>query len=71
MLMTHSKRCLADNETECPTCAREHSVIREIRKNNERLADQHELFISEVQQEGGFNAVAAAFGRGFLNMAKT
>ncbi|KAG6889861.1 hypothetical protein C0992_003757 [Termitomyces sp. T32_za158] len=67
---SYHQRCLADNETECPTCAREHSVIREIRKNNERLADQHELFVSDIQ-EGGFNAVAAAFGRGFLNMTRT
>ncbi|KAG6901941.1 hypothetical protein C0995_006463 [Termitomyces sp. Mi166 len=66
---SYHQRCLADNETECPTCVREHSVIREIRKNNERLVDQHELFISEVQ-EGGFSAVAAAFGRGFLNMTR-
>ncbi|KAG5725103.1 Vacuolar protein sorting-associated protein 11 like protein [Termitomyces sp. T112] len=66
---SYHQRCLTDNETECPTCAREHGVIREIRKNNERLADQHELFISEVQ-EAGFSTVAAAFGRGFLNMTR-
>ena len=34
------RRCLADHETECPNCARSHGVIREIRRNNERLADQ-------------------------------
>ncbi|KAF5378286.1 hypothetical protein D9615_008715 [Tricholomella constricta] len=66
---SYHQRCLAENETECPNCAREHSVIREIRKNNERLADQHEVFISEVQ-EGGFETVAAAFGRGVLNMTR-
>jgi hypothetical protein len=62
-------RCLADHETECPNCAREHGVIREIRRNNERLADQHDLFLSEVQQDG-FRAVAAAFSRGVLNMSR-
>jgi hypothetical protein len=62
-------RCLADHETECPNCAREHGVIREIRRNNERLADQHELFLSEVQ-ENGFTAVAAGFSRGVLNMTR-
>ena len=61
--------CLAENETECPNCAREHGMIREIRRNNERLADQHELFLSEVR-EGGFSALAAGFGRGTLNMAR-
>ncbi|GLB34509.1 putative zinc-finger [Lyophyllum shimeji] len=66
---SYHQRCLAENETECPNCAREHGVIREIRKNNERLADQHEVFLSEVQ-EGGFEAVATAFGRGVLNMTR-
>ena len=63
-------RCLANNETECPMCAREHAVIRDIRRNNERLADQHDVFISEVQ-DGGFRAVAAAFGRGVFNIPRT
>lgn len=45
-------------------------MIREIRRNNERLADQHEIFIAEVQ-ERGFEAVAEAFNRGILNMPRT
>ena len=44
-------------------------MIREIWRNNERLADQHELFLSEVR-EGGFSALAAGFGRGTLNVAR-
>lgn len=44
-------------------------MIREIRRNNERLADQHDVFLSEVQ-ENGFQAVASAFGRGLLNMSR-
>ncbi|KAG6826409.1 hypothetical protein H0H92_015903, partial [Tricholoma furcatifolium] len=67
---SYHQRCLADNETECPNCAREHGVIREIRKNNERLMDQHDVFISEVQEGGGFEAVAAAFARGVMNMSR-
>jgi hypothetical protein len=62
-------RCLAENETECPNCAREYGVIREIRINNARLADQHDVFLSEVH-EGGFEAIAAAFGRGLLNPSR-
>ncbi|KAJ7770859.1 hypothetical protein DFH07DRAFT_1057931 [Mycena maculata] len=62
----HQPRCIQENETECPNCVREHGVIREIRRNNERLADQHDLFVSEVK-EGGFAAVASAFSRGILN----
>ena len=59
--MPHA-RCLAENETECPNCAREHGIIGEIRRTNERLADQQDLFLSEVR-EGGFNALASGFSR--------
>ena len=41
-------------------------MIREIRRNNEKLADQHDVFLSEVK-EGGFAAVAAGFSRGVMN----
>ncbi|KAJ8454953.1 hypothetical protein ONZ45_g19107 [Pleurotus djamor] len=64
---SYHQRCLVDHDTECPNCVREHGAIREIRRNNERLADQHDFFLSEVQ-EGGFSAVASGFGKGFLNM---
>lgn len=47
-------------------CVRAHGVIQEIRRNNEKLADQHELFLTDVK-ENGFRAVAAAFSRGVLN----
>ncbi|KAL0946382.1 hypothetical protein HGRIS_012612 [Hohenbuehelia grisea] len=67
---SYHQRCLADHDTECPNCAREHGVIREIRRNNERLADQHDLFLSEVQEDG-FAAVSSAFSRGVLNTART
>ncbi|KDR73804.1 hypothetical protein GALMADRAFT_251620 [Galerina marginata CBS 339.88] len=63
---SYHQRCIAENEAECPACAREHGVIREIRLNNEKLADQHDVFLSEVQ-ENGFEAVASAYGRGVLN----
>ncbi len=44
-------------------------MIREIRRNNERLADQHDLFLSEVR-EGGFSALASGFSRGTLNLSR-
>ncbi|KAF7340010.1 E3 ubiquitin-protein ligase PEP5 [Mycena venus] len=65
----HQPRCLQENETECPLCVREHGFIREIRRSNERLADQHDLFVSEVK-EGGFSTLASAFSRGILNMSR-
>ncbi|EIN07034.1 hypothetical protein PUNSTDRAFT_114539 [Punctularia strigosozonata HHB-11173 SS5] len=66
---SYHQRCLQDHETECPQCARAHGTIREIRRNNERLADRHDLFVADVQ-EHGFGAVAAGFGRGVLNMPR-
>ncbi|OSD08241.1 hypothetical protein PYCCODRAFT_1429303 [Trametes coccinea BRFM310] len=66
---SYHQRCLPQNETECPNCAREHGIIREIRRNNERLADQHDLFLSEVR-EGGFDALATGFSRGILNLSR-
>ncbi len=61
--------CLGEHETECPNCVRSHGIIREIRRNNERLADQHDVFLSEVK-EGGFAAVATGFSRGIMNMSR-
>ena len=58
-----------DHDTECPNCARGHGVIQEIRRNNEHFADQHDVFLSEVQ-ENGFAAVADGFSRGVLNMTR-
>ena len=69
ILITLIFSCIAENETECPACAREHGVIREIRQNNLNLVDQHDVFLSEVQ-DGGFAAIASAFGRGVLNMSR-
>jgi len=66
---SYHQRCLGEHETECPNCARSHGIIKEIRRNNERLADQHDLFLQEVR-EGGFSALAAGFGRGSLNAAR-
>lgn len=64
-----ANRCLGEHDTECPSCARAHALVREIRRNNERLADQHDVFLSEVR-EGGFAALAAGFARGTMNMTR-
>jgi hypothetical protein len=53
---------------ECPNCAREHSIIQEIKRNNERLAEQHDVFLAEVQ-ENGFEAISAAYSRSVLNVS--
>ncbi|KAF8699748.1 hypothetical protein AX14_000902 [Amanita brunnescens Koide BX004] len=66
---SYHQRCLGEYDTECPSCVREHGLIREIRLNNERLAEHHDVFLQEVK-ENGFEAVAGAFGRGVLNMTR-
>lgn len=40
---SYHARCLGEQENECPSCARSHGVIREIRANNEELASRHDL----------------------------
>ncbi|KAI5476765.1 vacuolar membrane protein, partial [Pseudohyphozyma bogoriensis] len=68
---SYHQRCLAENESQCPNCARTHGVIREIRKNNEALADDHELFLDEVREsDDGYAAIAAAFSKGLMSLAK-
>ncbi|KAG2140932.1 uncharacterized protein EDB93DRAFT_1241828 [Suillus bovinus] len=66
---SYHQRCLLDHETECPLCVRQHGIIQEIRRNNERMADQHELFLADVQ-DNGFKVVASGFGKGVLNMTR-
>ncbi|WWC88408.1 uncharacterized protein L201_003319 [Kwoniella dendrophila CBS 6074] len=66
---SYHQRCLSDSEPECILCARQHSVIRELRRNQTRLADRHDLFIDEVKNSEsteGFNIIAGAFGRGLM-----
>lgn len=65
--LTDVPRCLSDSEPECVMCARQHSIIREVRRNQTRLADRHDLFVSEVHDaDDGFSVVAGAFGRGVM-----
>ena len=66
---TCTRRCFGENESQCPNCARTHGVIREIRKNNEQLANRHDLFLSEVaESDDSFATVASAFGRGWMSL---
>ena len=60
-------RCLSDSEPECIICARQHSIVREVRRGQTRLADRHDLFLSEVHEaDDGFSVIAGAFGRGIM-----
>ncbi|WVR06576.1 hypothetical protein IAU60_003608 [Kwoniella sp. DSM 27419] len=64
---SYHQRCLSDSEPECILCARQHSVVREIRRNQTRLADRHDLFLGEVHDaDDGFAVVSGAFGRGLM-----
>ena len=44
-------------------CAPAHGVILDNRLNNEKLAHQHDTFVSNVQKKG-FEAVAVAYSWG-------
>ena len=45
---SYHQRCLGENETECPSCARSHGVIRDLRRNHELLADRHDLYVEPL-----------------------
>lgn len=50
-------------------CARQHAIIKEVRRNHTRLAGRHDLFVGEVEEaEDGFEVVAGAFGRGLMGL---
>ncbi|KAG8803347.1 hypothetical protein FRC17_006193 [Serendipita sp. 399] len=66
---SYHQRCLGEHETECPICATQHGVIRQLRRDNERVAQQHDVFLADVE-ENGFSAIATAFNRGILNYAR-
>ncbi|TIC15360.1 hypothetical protein E3Q14_00419 [Wallemia mellicola] len=51
---------LADNETECPICARSHGMIRELRRNQKDLLEKHDTFIKGVSNEG-FKLISSNF----------
>ncbi|GAA5991450.1 hypothetical protein JCM10908_005710 [Rhodotorula pacifica] len=64
---SYHQRCLGENESQCPNCARSHGVIREIRNNNARLAGQHDAFQQEIaESDDPFATVATAFSRGWM-----
>lgn len=70
--MLNLDRCLAETESHCPTCARSHGVILEIRKNNERFAGEHEMFLEEVREsDDGFSTISAAYGKGVIGLANS
>ncbi|KAK4049678.1 Vacuolar protein sorting-associated protein 11 [Microbotryomycetes sp. JL201] len=71
---SYHQRCLGDStashETQCPTCARSHGVVQELRRAHEQSASDHDMFLQDVREgEDGFKAVADAFGRGALSFA--
>lgn len=60
-------RCLPENESQCPSCARSQGLIKEIKKNNERVASRHDLFLGEVREsQDGYEEIAKAFGKGLM-----
>ncbi|KAF2767555.1 vacuolar protein sorting-associated protein 11 [Teratosphaeria nubilosa] len=76
-LCKHSfhQRCLniADGselaEIECPICAPQHAMVREVRRAQEESAGRHELFRDALGRSGErFGTVAEWFGRGVMGV---
>lgn len=64
---SYHQRCLSDSEPECILCAQQHAMVRELRNNQTRLADRHDLFLGEVHDaDDPFAVVAGAFSRGLF-----
>ncbi|SGY38774.1 BQ5605_C003g02069 [Microbotryum silenes-dioicae] len=69
---TTAHRCLGESESTCPSCAQQHGMIRELRRANEALASQHEIFLAEVEEaeaDQGFRLIANAFGKGLMGLS--
>ena len=65
---SYHQRCLSDSDPECILCAQQHTMVQEIRRNQTRLADRHDIFLNEVHDsDDGFAVVAGAFGRGLFS----
>ncbi|KDN39622.1 hypothetical protein K437DRAFT_258993 [Tilletiaria anomala UBC 951] len=66
---SYHQRCIIENEAECPSCARAHATVREIRRVNQMAADRHDLFLREVEEaDDGFAATARMFSKGLLSL---
>ncbi|GMK53786.1 hypothetical protein CspeluHIS016_0103720 [Cutaneotrichosporon spelunceum] len=64
---SYHQRCLSDSDPECILCAQQHAMVRELRNNQARLADRHDLFLGEVHDaDDPFAVVAGAFSRGLF-----
>lgn len=46
-------------------------MIVELRRNYERFASEHEIFLDEVREsDDGYATISAAYGRGVIGLAK-
>lgn len=75
-LCKHSfhQRCLRssdDDEAECPKCAGENNVIRQMREGQKTRAQMHDRFKSDLEtSENKFGIIADWFGRGVMDAAQ-
>lgn len=75
-LCKHSfhQRCLRssdDDEAECPKCAGENNVIRQMREGQKKRAQMHDGFKSDLEtSENKFGIIAGWFGKGVMDVAQ-
>ncbi|KAH8696344.1 putative vacuolar protein sorting protein [Talaromyces proteolyticus] len=75
-LCKHSfhQRCLnlTGEDAECPVCAPQNATVKAIRRRQVESADQHDLFLNELQRSRDrFGTVSEFFGRGVMQSQKS
>jgi tetratricopeptide (TPR) repeat protein len=57
------------DEIECPKCAQQNEIIRQIRRQQEESAGRHELFTDELNRSSDkFGTISNWFGRGVMDV---
>lgn len=62
-------RCLSDADSDdCLLCAREHGIVMEIQRANERDAGDHDAFLADLEDsEDPLQTMASFLGRGLVS----
>jgi phosphodiesterase/alkaline phosphatase D-like protein len=74
---SYHQRCLQDTAEstdlqDCPLCARENGMIKEIQRANERLIGKHDWLLEELQEsDDPFSVIASQFGKGQIRSSIT
>jgi hypothetical protein len=66
------RRCLGQNEDDCPKCAASHRLAQEIKRTQEVGAQQYDEFFQKLNEaEQGFTVIADYLGRNAVSNLST